>query len=135
MTRSRRRSWGLLGLLVVSGCSPTPSLSAEAGVHLTCQPQRCPDGPVLIEIGSLAFEAEIADGTVLVPAETPVEVRILNPDSCEVFAEFSADLHSRYVVALTTARPPDIVDTTQAEEPIGFPMGPSMAVAAPSSCP
>lgn len=137
MRHVRNVSGTLFGLILLTAClstTPSPTVGPEVGVHIWCQPASCPDGRVLVEIGATAWEATNADGTALVPAETPVEVRILDPDSCKVFAEFSADPHSRFVVEVSTVGPPDVVDTAK-EEGIVFPMGPSMGASAPSTCP
>lgn len=126
----------LLGLVLVTGClaQPSPTMSPEIGVHVYCRPESCPDGHVLIEIGSMAWEAQDADGTALAPAESAVEVRILDPESCRVFAEFSAEPRGRYVVEVSAVGPSPVVDTAQ-QENIVFPMGPSTLPSAPSDCP
>ena len=139
MRRKPRHGLALLSLSLLTAClsstpSPAPSVRAEVGINIWCQEASCPEGRVLVEVGSVAFEAAGADGSVLDPAESPVQVRILDPDNCEIFAEFLADPTSRYVVQLSTARPAKIVDTTK-EEGTAFPMGPSMGEATLSSCP
>jgi hypothetical protein len=124
----------ILGLLTGCLAEPSPTPIPEVGVHVSCRPESCPDGRVLIEIGSTAWEAQDADGTALAPADSPVDVRILDPDSCEVFAEFTAEPHSRYVVEVAAVGPSTVMDTAHAEN-IVFPMGPSTLPTEPSDCP
>ena len=136
MRSSRGTGSALMTLVFLTGCQaqPSPTAIPEVGVHVSCRPESCPDGRVLIEIGSMAWEAQDTDGTALAPAASPVEVRILDPDSCAVFAEFSAAPYSRYVVEVSAVGPSTVVDTAQ-EENIVFPMGPSTLPSEPSNCP
>lgn len=142
MRISRAGIAGVLGSALLAGClgppSPTASLgptpNPEVGVHVYCREEGCPDGRVLIEIGPTAWEAQDADGTALAPADSTVEVRIVDPDSCQVFAEFAAEPNGRYVVEVSAVGESTVVDTT-AQGNVAFPMGPSTLPSSLSQCP
>jgi len=65
-----------LAAILSSGPLPAAwTATSEIGVHVSCQPESCPTGRVLIEIGSTAWEAQDANGTALTLADSAVQLR------------------------------------------------------------
>jgi hypothetical protein len=118
-----------LGILVAgcAGQSLEPS-GVDTGIQFLCRETDCPPG-LVVEVGDQAWALSFSGGVVIVHDHNPVDVRVLDPSTCEAFADFTANPGSGWLVTFESSGSPSVQETDAYE------LGPAMSNAPLTGCP
>ena len=116
--------------IVLAGCagqSVEPS-GVDTGIQFLCRETDCPPG-LVVEAGDQAWALSFSGGVVIVHDHNPVHVRVLDPSTCEAYADFTANPGSGWLVTFESSGSPSVQETDAYE------LGPAMSDAPFTGCP
>jgi hypothetical protein len=113
---------------LLAGCA-APSKPA-VWVELFCRDAGCPLDGMVLEIGDTAWVVDDG-GVAMVESDLPESVRVVAPQGCNVFADFTAPPNSAWSIGFLSPGVAVVDDTTET----GHPLGPSMGETSATGCP